>query len=649
MAFSSLKPRLPVFILGIFALGWGLAGFLVYRWVNRVSVADRAQQRHLLRATMRSFRGDFVGTLFEIRSTFRPAPRIHTTQGLNAYLAAFYSQWRSTDANARLIDRLSVAEIGPSGKPQFARLNSSTGQWQPQAWPASLLPFKERLRELQRPHHFLLPLIFGGAPFALDGQRPVVVIPLMESAQLPSRRSASAIAQKSGRVLILNGGRVLARSVGPGENVLYRAAAVGRPLMLPDRLTGWCFLELDTHYLKTEFLPSLVERTFGRNGLSDYRVAVVAGNPPRIIYSTDPALTLQASLSPDAALALFTPNQMLGPRFVRLLTRVGHGPAAPHPTLMSRLVRRPPPFELNHPLEILRHSRGAWVLVARNRAGSIEAQVARSRRRNLLLGFGALFLLAWSMGSLVVTTRRSRELARREMEFVAGVSHELRTPLASIQSAGFNLASGIVREPSKVEQYGALVQKEARRLADLVEQVLSYAGIQSGREKRPAVPTPAAEAIDHALAEYLPLFKQQRWVVEKQVSANLPPVLAEPESLEGAIKNLLANALKYASQGKWLGIEARTAPNGNRPEVQIAIADHGPGIDAADLPHIFEPFYRGRQVLASSVPGTGLGLSILKRHLEAHGGRVSVESAEGRGTKFVLHLPTAPGVPANAS
>ncbi len=213
----------------------------------------------------------------------------------------------------------------------------------------------------------------------------------------------------------------------------------------------------------------------------------------------------------------------------------------------------------------------AWVLVVKNKSGSIDALVARTRRRNLALGFGVLLLLAISMGSLVITTHRARELARREMEFVAGISHEFRTPLASIQSAGFNLSSGVVRKTSRVREYGALVQNEARRLTDLIEQVMGYAGIQSGVKRYEPVPTDAAAMVERALAEYGPSLHDGGWQVERNVEENLPLVLAEASSVESAVKNLFANAIKYGGAGRWLRVTAASGPNGG-PK---GSSDHG--------------------------------------------------------------------------
>ena len=107
------------------------------------------------------------------------------------------------------------------------------------------------------------------------------------------------------------------------------------------------------------------------------------------------------------------------------------------------------------------------------------------------------------------------------------------------------------------------------------------------------------------------------------------------------LRNLIGNALKYGAQGKWLSITARAARN--RKEVQITVADHGPGISSTDLPHIFEPFYRGQEVFGSQNSGAGLGLSLVERHIQAHKGRVTVETSEESGTAFTLHLPALAG------
>ena len=120
------------------------------------------------------------------------------------------------------------------------------------------------------------------------------------------------------------------------------------------------------------------------------------------------------------------------------------------------------------------------------------------------------------------------------------------------------------------------------------------------------------------------------WEIEKRIDEELPLVLADAQSLESVLKNLIGNALKYAAQGKWLSVSARAARN--RKEVQITVADHGPGISQADLPHIFEPFYRGQEVFGSQNSGAGLGLSLVERHIQAHKGRVTVETSEESGT-----------------
>jgi signal transduction histidine kinase len=401
-------------------------------------------------------------------------------------------------------------------------------------------------------------------------------------------------------------------------------------------LIGWGFFWLDADYLLEQFLPALVVRHFGPMGLSSYAIAVVTGQGGQILYKSESSLTPEALASVDATTPLFIPPSSADPE--------PFGPAlrSPQPGAAR------PDFEpdragfsnpANGPPTLMNTRSDAWQLVARHQSGSIELAVSAARRRNLIIGFGVLFLLGSSIVVLIVAAERARALAKRQMEFVAGVSHELRTPLSVIQSAGFNLAKGLVEDSNRVRQYGTTIQTEGRRLSDMIEQMLSYAGIQSGRNQYDLRPIQIAEVIERALAEYLPVLNEAGWEVEKEIEEHLPPVSADAPTLESVVKNLIHNALKYASTGKWLRLSACATRGMKNNEVQITVADRGLGIDPADLPHIFEPFYRGQKIVASAVPGAGLGLSLVRRHIQAHRGRVTVKSSPREGTTVTLHLP----------
>lgn len=643
MRWKLSKSNLPLLTIGVFAAGLVLAGGLLYGWINRASVADREQQEEFLNAAMRSFRGEFIAPLLEIRATFRPMPRAATASALDDYLADFYSQWRSNDSNGPLVSSLSVATLDADSKLQYRRLDAASGKFRQEPWPPALEMFRPRMERIgaRRTGRFFF-LRMSGFPFAIDGEHPVIVVPLVE----PDGRGHRFDLRFQTRGAGGPGPEVPAEREEhgsgpqpPGNGPLPEQAL--RP-PFPGRLRGWCFLELNVNYLKQHVLPQLVERSFGGAGLAGYRVAVLTGDPQKIVFSSEPGLTPSSFSSPDGDARLFAPYGEVGGLFRARGRRFSM--SAMQDDRRGDSVGGAPPDTPGAPLPagvVRRHWREAnsWTLVVKNKAGSIDAMVARTRRRNLALGFGVLLLLGVSMSSLVITTHRARELARREMEFVAGISHEFRTPLASIQSAGFNLSSGVVKKSSRVQEYGALVQNEARRLTDLIEQVMGYAGIQSGAKRYEPVPTDVTSMVERALDEYGPSFHDGGWQVERNVEENLPLVLAEAASVESAVKNLFANAVKYGGAGRWLRVSATSVPNGGQREVQITVEDHGPGIDPADLAHIFEPFYRGKGVLASTVPGAGLGLSIVKRHIEAQGGRVSVESAKGKGTRFTIHLP----------
>src|SRR5207245_1411500 len=152
-----------------------------------------------------------------------------------------------------------------------------------------------------------------------------------------------------------------------------------------------------------------------------------------------------------------------------------------------------------------------------HRAGSLDAAVSQLRRRNLFVSFSILALLAASVAIVLASTARAHRLVRQQMEFVSAVSHELRTPLAVICSAGENLADGVVQDSDGTKKYGALVRNEGRRLAEMVEQVLDFAGIQSGKKTYRFEPADVDDIINRAVETFEMQIHEGGVVLEKRV------------------------------------------------------------------------------------------------------------------------------------
>jgi signal transduction histidine kinase len=237
-------------------------------------------------------------------------------------------------------------------------------------------------------------------------------------------------------------------------------------------------------------------------------------------------------------------------------------------------------------------------------------------------------------------TRRAQRLAELQMEFVAGISHELRTPLTVIHTAAYNLQGKLANHPSQVERYGKLIQQESGRLKDIVEQVLHFTSAKAGRVIQQREPVEIEEVINQTIESSRTVVEAAHCTVEKKIETGLPPVEGDARALQLALENLVGNAAKYGSNGKgWIGISASTVAGKHPPEIEIRVADRGPGIPADEQKNIFAPFFRGRRAVADQVHGTGLGLNLVKKIVEAHGGRVAVKSRESEGTEFVLRLP----------
>lgn len=238
---------------------------------------------------------------------------------------------------------------------------------------------------------------------------------------------------------------------------------------------------------------------------------------------------------------------------------------------------------------------------------------------------------------LEAANERLKEQDRLKTRFVSDVSHELRNPVAVLKL----YADLLLRGPSdRQSHYLAIIQEQAGRLARLIDDVLSLSRLEMGtaepRLVKVEVNPLVAQIVDACQAEA----EAARLALIFTPAADSPAVHGEPAQLAQVIANLIGNAIKFTPNGS-VEVSIYTAD----PDVCLQVRDTGIGIEAGDLPYLFDRFYRGNTAVLLDLPGSGLGLSIVKRIVELHGGAIQVESEAGRGTTFTVRLPVWSGYP----
>lgn len=584
--------------------GIGLTGLLItlavfqYRWIGEVGEAERARIRAGMQTRAADFTQAFDRELTQIYVAFHGDPETIGKDVAQAIAIELAKAQASASVPGLIKDVFLLESQGPRAG-VLQRFDADSRSLQPAEWPQPLDAWRLRAAHVApiSANSGILPIFMADA---VDAVAPALIIPMPFVKRIEG---------------------------GDGNG---RFAVVPDPSGVARSLIVW----LDGERLRRQLLEPLVAKYFGAGEASEYLISIVQRDAPsHVVYASAKGAVDERTADVSAGMFDLRMNEL-----TRLAGTVKTPPAGSM-SLTDRvavtIVRRAAsPGDAARVLMTGGPGQGAWLLRARYRSGSLETLVARSRRRNLAISVGVLGLLAAAFGLVIAASQRQRRLARQQMEFVAAVSHELRTPLAVICSAGENLADGVVTDLTQAKTYGSLISTEGRRLGDMVERVMLFAGIGSGAPMRFRRDVDIAALIAQAVNSVSPDARDHGVTIAVRHDDSLPPVEGDPEALRSALQNIVGNAVKYSRDGGAVEVTTRASEG----RVEIRVADRGLGIDEADLEHVFKPFYRGRRGVEAQVRGSGVGLSIVRHVVDTHHATIAIDSRPGEGTTVILEL-----------
>ena len=321
-------------------------------------------------------------------------------------------------------------------------------------------------------------------------------------------------------------------------------------------------IELDAKVITDEMLPALTNTYFSQSESANYNLAVV-NREHQTVFQTQNLSATDATaklfnFSPDNF--IFYGNHEIFPKVEgskkSVIFRTTTQKIETQTTEKSTSADNDAKIELQVSTDKMPETKpriqifegndsdnnAGWTLNVQNTTGSLENFIANARRKNLAISFSILSLLGASILLIFLSAQRAKVFAQRQMDFVSSVSHEFRTPLAVIYSAGENLSDGVIQDKSKITNYGNLIKGEGKKLSSMVEQILEFAGANSGRKKYDLRETDVEEVIENALCECQSLLHEKDFSLERNIADNLPTISADKIALSHAIQNLIANA-----------------------------------------------------------------------------------------------------------
>lgn len=279
-----------------------------------------------------------------------------------------------------------------------------------------------------------------------------------------------------------------------------------------------------------------------------------------------------------------------------------------------------------------------WTVHAISTGDGFGAGEMSGRSRMLLAAIAMMAMLVFG-GGYLVNRAISRELtvARLQTDFVAAVSHEFRTPLTTMRQLSEMLVQDRVSTENRRRQFYQVLLRESDRLHRLVDGLLNFGRMEAGEIQYRFQSLDPAALVRDVVAEFQQEASKTGYQIELQESGGTPPIRADRESLARVFWNLLDNAVKYSPECHTVWVELADA--GER--IMVRVRDRGLGIPPEEQQDIFRKFVRGATSKAAAIQGTGVGLAMSRQIVEAHGGKISVESKPGEGSVFTVLLPFA--------
>jgi two-component system phosphate regulon sensor histidine kinase PhoR len=291
------------------------------------------------------------------------------------------------------------------------------------------------------------------------------------------------------------------------------------------------------------------------------------------------------------------------------------------------------------PIETIRNAELQAILDGAALSGepaSGEVEIGGLRPRRFMVHATPLGGEPRGLVAVFVDVTENRRLETMRKDFVANVSHELRTPITAVRSAAETARRTVEKDPEAAIRFIDMIERNACRLQELVEDLLELSRIESKQVKLQAEVIDLAPLVEQVLGMFRETTERKRLRLSTNLAAGLR-ARGDRRAIEPVLTNLIENAVKYCPAGA--AITVRVADRSPEGILRVSVEDTGPGIEPKHLPRLFERFYRADKGRSRDMGGTGLGLSIVKHLVEAMQGKVGVESTPGKGTIFWFTLP----------